>query len=188
MNTNFAIQDLEIEGVKLIKPFYLEDNRGYFLKSLEKDVFKEWGLEVEVYEDFESYSQKGVIRGLHFQTENPQIKIVRAIKGIIHDVVVDLRKDSPTFGKYLDVILSDENHNILWIPKGFAHGFEVLSEDAIMSYKCIGKYSKGSDTGICWNDKDISVVWETESPIISEKDAALMTFQEFTEKYTGLEC
>lgn len=186
MNTNFSVEDLAIEGVKLITPFYMEDNRGYFLKSVERDVFKEWGLDADIYEDFESYSKKGVIRGLHFQTKNPQVKIVRAIRGMIHDVIVDLRKDSPTFGKYVDVILSDENHNSLWVPEGFAHGFEVLSEDAIMSYKCIGKYLNGYDTGICWNDMDLAINWQTKNPIVSDKDAALMTFHEFTEQYSGL--
>lgn len=186
MNTNFSISELAIEGVKLITPFYMEDNRGYFLKSLEKDVFKEWGLDAEIYEDFESYSKKGVIRGMHFQTKNPQIKIVRAIKGTIRDVIVDLRKDSPTFGKYVDVILSEENHNSVWVPKGFAHGFEVLSEDAIVSYKCIGKYLKGYDTGIRWDDRQLAIQWETKEPIVSEKDAAAMTFEEFVNEYEGL--
>ena len=186
MNTDFFAEDLEIKGVKLITPFYREDNRGYFLKSLEKDVFREWGLCAEIYEDFESYSKKGVIRGLHFQTKNPQVKIVRAIKGTIHDVVVDLRKDSETFGKYADAILSEENHKSLWVPEGFAHGFEVLSEDAIMSYKCIGKYLAGFDTGIYWNDSDLAIEWQTKDPIVSEKDAALMSFREFIDRYLGL--
>lgn len=186
MNTSFEIQDMKIDGVKLITPFYVEDSRGYFLKSVEKDVFKEWGINLDIYEDFESYSRKGVIRGMHFQTQQPQIKLVRAIRGVIHDVVVDLRKGSQTFGQYVDVILSDENHNSLWVPAGFAHGFEVLSEDAIMSYKCIGKYLAGYDTGICWNDTDLHLPWQTKSPMVSDKDAALMSFQAFREKYTGL--
>lgn len=186
MNSDFSIQDLSISGVKLITPFYREDSRGYFLKSLEKDVFKEWGLDVDIYEDFESYSRKGVIRGLHFQTKHPQIKIVRAIRGTIHDIIVDLRKDSSTFGKYVDVILSDENHQCLWIPEGFAHGFEVLSEDAIMSYKCIGKYLNGYDTGIRWDDKDLRLPWQTLNPVISDRDAGLMSFNEFQNKFGGL--
>lgn len=186
MATDFKIQELQIEGVKLITPFYAEDSRGYFLKSLERDVFRGWGLNADIQEDFETYSKKGVIRGLHFQTQHPQVKIVRALKGTIHDVVVDLRKGSKNFGKYVEVMLDDKDHNILWVPAGFAHGFEVLSEDAVVSYKCVGKYSKGHDTGICWNDKDISVKWETENPIVSEKDAGLMSFREFTDKYPGL--
>lgn len=186
MNSDFSIQDLSISDVKLITPFYREDSRGYFLKSLEKDVFKEWGLDVDIYEDFESYSRKGVVRGLHFQTKHPQIKIVRAIRGTIHDIIVDLRKDSSTFGNYVDVILSDENHQCLWIPEGFAHGFEVLSEDAIMSYKCIGKYLNGYDTGIKWDDKDLLLPWKTPNPVISDRDAGLMSFDEFKNKFGGL--
>lgn len=186
MNTSFQIKEMEISGVKLITPFYMEDSRGYFLKSVEKDVFKEWGISIDIYEDFESYSKRGVIRGMHFQTQNPQGKLVRAIRGVIHDVVVDLRRDSETFGQYVDVILSDENHNSLWVPAGFAHGFEVLSEDAIMSYKCVGKYLAGYDTGIYWKDKDLNIAWQTEAPIVSDKDVALMSFHEFKEKYTGL--
>lgn len=184
--TNFRIQELQLEGLKLITPFYIEDSRGYFLKSLERDIFKAWGLDADIQEDFETYSRKGVIRGLHFQTQHPQIKIVRVLKGTVHDVVVDLRKGSKSFGRYAEVMLDDKAHSILWIPAGFAHGFEVLSEDAVVSYKCVGKYSKGHDTGICWNDKDISVRWETGNPIGSEKDAGLMSFCEFKDKYVGM--
>lgn len=187
MDTNFEIEELSLKGVKKITPFYMEDVRGSFLKSIEKDVFKEWGLNVDIYEDFESYSKKGVIRGLHFQTQNPQIKIVRTIRGTVRDVVVDLRADSATFGNYISVILSDQNHNSLWIPAGFAHGFEVLSEDAIMSYKCIGRYLKGYDTGICWNDEELNIQWETKNPIVSDKDAGLMSFAEFRARYSFTE-
>lgn len=186
MNTSFEIQDLQINGLKLITPFYAEDERGYFLKSIEKDVFMKWGLNADIQEDFESFSKKGVIRGMHFQVQNPQIKIVRAIKGSVRDVVIDIRRDSNTFGKYVDILLSDKNHSSLWVPAGFAHGFEVLSDDAIVSYKCIGKYLKGFDTGICWNDKDLAINWKTVHPIVSNKDTNLMSFKEFVEKYGGL--
>ena len=110
---NFDIQDLSLAGTKLISPFYMEDERGSFIKIFEKDIFEQWGLNAEIYENFETYSRHGVIRGLHFQTKSPQMKIVRVIRGKIRDIVVDLREDSPTFGKYIDVILSDENHFIL---------------------------------------------------------------------------
>lgn len=186
MNTDFAVEELSIEGVKRITPFYREDNRGYFLKSLEKEVYQEWGLETEIYEDFESYSKKGVLRGLHFQVREPQVKIVRVLRGSVHDVVVDLRQNSKTFGRYIDVILSDENHSSLWIPRGFAHGFEVLSEEAVMSYKCIGRYLEGFDSGIRWNDSTLGILWKTKEPAISDRDAALMTFCEFVEHYKGL--
>lgn len=187
MNTYFSIQKLEIEDVKLITPFFTEDERGFFLKNFEKEIFKQWGLETNFFEDFETLSKKGVIRGLHFQTREPQIKIVRAIKGEIHDVVVDIRKESKSFGKYVDVILSGQNHDMIWIPRGFAHGFEVLSEEAIVSYKCVGKYLKEFDTGICWNDDEINIKWKTQKPIVSEKDRKLMSLSQFKQKYCGLQ-
>lgn len=186
MNSLFQIAELELQGVKLVTPFCMEDERGYFLKSMERDVFRDWGLDSDFYEDFETYSKKGVIRGMHFQTNNPQMKVVRVIRGVVHDIIIDLRKESNTFGKYVDVILSDENRNILCMPKGFAHGFEVLSEDAIMSYKCVGKYLKEYDTGICYNDVDLALPWQTKIPIVSEKDANLMTFQTFVKEFGGL--
>lgn len=186
MNSNFSCESLTIEDVKLITPFLLEDERGYFLKSIEKDVYKEWGLDADVYETFETYSKKGVIRGLHFQTVNPQAKIVRVIKGEIRDVVVDLRAGSQNFGRYLAVNLSDANHNILWIPEGFAHGFEVLSEDALVSYTCVGKYMREYDTGIVWNDSTLAIEWQTAEPIVSEKDRGLQTFADFCDRFVGI--
>lgn len=111
------------------------------------------------------------------------MKIVRVIRGKIRDIVVDLREDSPTFGKYIDIILSDENHFILWVPKGYAHGFEVLSEEVIISYMCVGKYLKEYDTGIKWNDKELNIQWITTNPIVSEKDSKLMSFSEFKKNF-----
>lgn len=186
MNTYFSIQELDIDEVRLITPFFVEDERGFFLKNFEKEVFEQWGIEANIFEDFETLSKKGVLRGLHFQTREPQIKVVRAIKGKIHDVVVDIRKGSKTFGKYVDVILSEQNHEMLWVPKGFAHGFEVLSEEAIVSYKCVGKYLKEFDTGICWNDEEINIKWNTQEPMVSEKDRNLMSLSQFREIYGGL--
>lgn len=181
---DFSIRDLSIQGVKLISPFYIEDERGFFLKSFEKDIFTQWKLESDIYETFETSSRQKVIRGLHFQTQNPQIKIVRVIRGTIRDVVVDLRKDSITFGKYVEIMLSDENHSCLWVPKGFAHGFEVLAQEAVVSYTCIGKYLKEYDTGIRWNDEELNIKWKTENPIVSEKDSKLMSFAEFKKNYS----
>ena len=186
VNSRFGCDTLEIKDVKVITPFYMEDERGYFLKSIEKDVFAQWDLKADIYETFETYSKKSVIRGLHFQTDNPQAKIVRVIKGKIRDVIVDLRYGSETFGKHVVVELSDCNRSIVWIPKGFAHGFEVVSEDALVSYTCIGKYSKESDTGIVWNDEALAINWITEEPIVSEKDSQLQTFEQFCSKYKGL--
>ncbi|MDE7048005.1 MAG: dTDP-4-dehydrorhamnose 3,5-epimerase [Lachnospiraceae bacterium] len=180
---DFNIQDLPLQGAKLISPFYIQDERGYFQKNYEKDIFEQWDLCTDIYESFESSSKRGVIRGLHFQTLKPQSKIVRVIRGTVRDVIVDLRKDSETFGKYIDVILSDKNHLSLWVPKGFAHGFEVLSEEAITSYICIGKYLKSYDSGIRWNDKELNIKWETKYPIVSDRDSRLMSFREYKENY-----
>ena len=186
MEKDFNVISTRIDGVKIITPFYREDYRGYFLKDFEKDYFESCGLESELYECFQSYSKANVIRGLHFQIKNPQLKIVSTIVGVVHDVVVDLRKDSSTFGEYFDVIISDENHNRLIVPKGFAHGFEVLSDYAIMSYKCIGKYEKDTDVGIKYNDLTIGIKWQNENPIVSERDLGLMSFEQFVEEYQGL--
>lgn len=183
MNTDFAVEDLSLEGVKLITPFYMEDNRGFFMKDVEKDIYRGWGLNADICETFESGSRRGVIRGLHFQLQDPQIKIVRVISGVVHDVVVDLRDRSDTFGKYIDVVLSGQNHKSLWIPAGYAHGFEALTDDVIMSYKCIGKYRKGYDSGIVWNDPELNIKWSTDNPVISKRDAGLMSFSSFRKRY-----
>ena len=183
MRTDFQASDLSLGGLKLITPFYADDNRGFFLKSFEKDVFAGFGVDNDIYEDFESFSKKSVIRGLHFQTKNPQAKIVRVLWGEVLDVVVDLRKESPSFCRWLSVPLSHENRNILWIPKGFAHGFAVKSEEAVMSYKCIGKFSPETDSGICWNDPDLNIQWGEENPIVSEKDSKLMTLKTYLELF-----
>lgn len=176
---DFSVEDGGLDGLKVITPFYEEDDRGYFLKSFEQQVYSSLGLENEISEDFESFSRKGVIRGMHFQARKPQIKAVRVIMGEVHDIAVDLRLGSPTFGRYADFILSDQNHLILWIPKGFAHGFEVLSENAVMSYKCIGKYEAGYDSGILWNDHELNLPWQTRNPVVSVRDSRLQTLGEF---------
>lgn len=186
MNSSFQFQDGELSGVKIITPFYVEDHRGYFLKSLERDIFREAGIEVDIYEDFESYSTKNVIRGLHFQTQNPQVKIVRVIKGKVKDVLVDLRRDSNTFGQSMQIELSEDNRLSVLVPAGFAHGFRVLSEEALVSYKCIGKYLSGFDTGIIWDDSDLQINWGIDNPIISKRDSEHMTFEQFKNKYGGL--
>ncbi|MDF2537575.1 MAG: dTDP-4-dehydrorhamnose 3 [Herbinix sp.] len=181
--SDFKVKELELEGVRLITPFYREDSRGYFLKSLERDVYQGLGLSAEIYESFESYSKKNVLRGMHFQTQNPQIKLVRVIVGTIYDVILDLRKDSPTFGKWRGIELTDQNHLCLWIPAGFAHGFRVISEAAIVSYQCIGKYLSDCDSGIKYNDPNIAIDWGAGEPIVSEKDNRLQSFEEFIRKY-----
>lgn len=187
MYNNFRIEEASLGDVKIITPFYCEDSRGYFLKSYEKDILNECNILGDITEDFESYSYQNVIRGLHFQTLNPQIKIVRAVRGSIIDVVVDLRKDSATFTKWISFELTDENRKAILVPAGFAHGFRVISKNALVSYKCIGKYMKEYDSGIKWNDKDLNITWGIKEPIISERDNQLMSLKKFLNKFGGIE-
>lgn len=190
--SNFSVSNVpKIDGLKIITPFFLEDQRGYFLKGYERDVFSGFGIEGEIQEDFESYSVKGVLRGMHFQLKYPQTKIVRVLAGEIYDIAIDLRWESITYGKWHSEILSDKNHNAFYIPKGFAHGFLVLSDYALVQYKCIGRYFKEYDTGIIWNDKKLSIDWPVDAVkndlIITEKDQNGMTFEEYTKLHAVME-
>lgn len=184
----FSFEKTDIEGLILVNSFFVEDERGWFLKSFEKGIFQQQGIDIDVYEDFESYSKKGVIRGLHFQEKEPQAKLVRTISGEIFDVAVDLRTNSPTHGEWRGVYLSGENKKSLFIPKGFAHGFLVLSEYALVSYKCEGKFLPHADSGLIWNDIDIKVEWpldKIEKLTISEKDEKLQTFSQYCKRITA---
>jgi dTDP-4-dehydrorhamnose 3,5-epimerase len=179
---NFTFEPTKLPGLFVVNPFLAQDRRGYFLKSYEKRIFGENGIETDIFEDFESFSVKGVIRGLHFQYGNAQSKLVRALTGEIFDVVVDIRPDSVTFGQWCSVTLSGENHKAFFVPKGFAHGFMVLSENAIVSYKCSGAFNPQGDSGIRWDDADIGIAWPLEEiggrdhVIMSDKDLALQSF------------
>lgn len=184
--TQFTCVEGTIEGLKIITPYYIEDERGYFLKNFEKNIYKQFEIDTSISEDFETLSYKNVIRGLHFQTIEPQSKLIRVISGSILDVAVDLRKNSKTFGKWKAIQLSEHNHKIFWIPKGFAHGFGVLSDYAIVSYKCIGRYLAEFDTGIRFDDNELSIKWNIDNPIISIKDDNLMSLREFRSKFDGI--
>ena len=171
----------KIPEVVIIQPKVFNDNRGYFLESFNLERFEENIQKVEFVQDNESKSTKGVLRGLHFQ--NPpytQAKLVRCIKGKVLDVAVDIRKNSPTYGKYISVELSEENKKQLFIPKGFAHGFVVLSEEAVFSYKVDNKYAPDYEEGIIWNDIDLKIDWMMDENflILSDKDKKLMTLKE----------
>lgn len=179
---NFSFEKTDIKDLIIINPFYVEDERGIFLKSFENNTFKDNGIEFTTYEYFESTSKKGVLRGLHFQTKHPQAKLIRVPFGEILDVAVDLREESETFGKWYSIRLSNKNKKILYIPKGFAHGFLTLSEEAIVSYLCDGEYSKETDSGIVWNDKDLAINWQYEKIdeiIVSDRDKNLQSFKKF---------
>jgi len=173
------IYQTEFPGLLLIEPKVFEDDRGYFFESYNKLKFESEGLNLNFVQDNFSKSTKGTIRGLHFQI-NPfaQGKLCQVIKGNVLDVAVDLRKNSPTFGKYYSVNLSEENHLQLWIPEGFAHGFSVLSEEAIFHYKCTNFYNRESERVIRFDDPDLKINWNVDNPIVSEKDLKGSLFSE----------
>lgn len=171
----------EIKGVWIIEPKVFLDERGYFMESFKKELFEQHIGKVEFVQDNESKSTRGVLRGLHYQTgDYAQAKLVRALQGSVLDVIVDLRKSSPTFGKHLAVELSDENKKQLFIPRGFAHGFLVLSDTAIFSYKVDNVYAPTHEASLLWNDTTINIDWsiKEEELILSAKDKAGKPFQE----------
>ncbi|MCS7027532.1 MAG: dTDP-4-dehydrorhamnose 3,5-epimerase [Bacteroidia bacterium] len=169
-----------IPGVWIIEPQIFSDARGYFFESYHKEKFKSIGIEMEFVQDNESLSQKNTVRGLHFQAPPyAQGKLVRVARGRVYDVCVDIRKSSPTYGKYFGIELSAENHLMLWIPEGFAHGFSVLEDNTLFLYKCTNIYNKAAERGILWNDPTLNIDWKVENPIISEKDKHLPTFDTF---------
>ena len=163
-----------IEGVVIIEPRIFKDDRGYFFESFSQREFEEKVCKTTFVQDNESKSSYGVLRGLHFQKPPfAQSKLVRVIKGAVLDVAVDIRKDSPTFGQYVSVELTGENHRQFFIPRGFAHGFSVLSEEVIFQYKCDNFYSPQSEGAIAWNDSDLNIDWRipVEEVVLSEKDS-----------------
>ena len=177
------VEQTYIDGLLVITPNVFGDERGYFLESYNKRALESI-LESTFVQDKESASQKGVLRGLHFQ--NPpyaQAKLVRVIKGSVLDVVVDLRKDSETYGKHYKHVLSGEHKEQLYIPEGFAHGFLVLEDDTIFSYKCTSYYQKDSEGSLLWNDPSLGINWQIEDPIISEKDRNAMKFEDFNSPF-----
>lgn len=168
-----------IEGLCLIKPKVFYDDRGYFFESYNEKDFLDNGINIKFVQDNQSKSKKGVLRGLHFQKNYPQTKLVRCIRGEVVDVAVDLRKNSNTFGKWYSVLLSEDNKHQFLIPKGFAHGFLVLSDEAEFSYKCDDFYHPNDEGGIIYNDKQIGVEWPyVENLILSDKDKILPRFEE----------
>ena len=173
-----------IEGLLIIKPRIFNDERGYFYESYNKTSFAENGLDIEFVQDNQSLSQKGVLRGLHFQAPPfEQGKLVRVIQGSVLDVAVDIRPHSPTYGQYVSVLLSGENKTQFWIPPGFAHGFLTLEDNTLFCYKCTGPYSKGSECAILWNDPQLNIDWNIEKPIVSTKDQEAELFERFTSPF-----
>ena len=175
----FSFKKLKIPDVILISPKVFSDDRGFFYENFQKSTFVFNGIDKQFVQDNISHSTKGVLRGLHYQKNpNAQAKLLTAIKGEIFDVAVDIRKNSPTYGKWVGEILSEINHNSLYIPEGFAHGFCVLSECADVLYKVTQEYSPENERGIIWNDSEIDINWPIDNPILHEKDSTLPTLQE----------
>lgn len=176
------IHETSLPGVKLIELKAFSDDRGYFKETFRGTWAADLGLVSAFVQDNISRSYQGTIRGLHYQKERPQAKLVQCISGRILDVAVDLRKNSSTFGQYYSVVLSEKNHKQLYIPEGFAHGFSVLSDQAIVHYKCSRYYDKESERGIRWDDPLIHIDWEISKPILSEKDRCLPLFSSLKEE------
>jgi dTDP-4-dehydrorhamnose 3,5-epimerase len=180
---NFIKSD-KIDGIITIEPQIFEDDRGFFMETYSKKVFAQNGIDVEFVQDNHSRSAFGVLRGLHFQKPPfAQDKLIRVTQGEVVDIAVDIRPNSPTFGQYESAHLSAENKKMFFIPKGFAHGFYVLSETVDFQYKCSNYYNKESEGGLLWNDPDLNITWYTDgNPILSEKDKLLSTFSQAKEE------
>ncbi|MDF7659526.1 dTDP-4-dehydrorhamnose 3,5-epimerase [Erwiniaceae bacterium L1_54_6] len=165
------IIDTKIADVKIIEPKVFGDERGFFLETFQKERYlSALNIEGDFVQDNHSRSSKGVLRGLHFQRENPQGKLVRVVRGEVFDVAVDIRPESPTFKQWVGVYLSEENKTQFWIPPGLAHGFVVISDFADFEYKCTNYYDPSSEGCLLWNDPEIGIEWPMESPLLSEKD------------------
>jgi dTDP-4-dehydrorhamnose 3,5-epimerase len=179
------IKQTSLPGVLEIFPRVFPDSRGYFFESFRQDWLDKMGVQESWVQDNQSFSQKGTVRGLHFQRgAHSQAKLVRVIAGKVLDVAVDLRKGSPSFGQVYSTILDTEKNNLLYIPAGFGHGFSVL-EDAVFVYKCSNYYHKDSEGGVRWSDPTLGIDWQVSEPIVSEKDQILPTLAEFVEAFQG---
>ena len=174
---SFNFKKLEISDVVLVEPKSFSDDRGFFLESFKISEFTENGINTKFVQDNISHSVSDVIRRLHFQkNQKAQAKLITAVKGEIFDVAVDIRKNSPTYGKWVSEILSEDNHNLLYVPEGFAHGFCVLSKEADVYYKVSNEYSPKDEGGIIWNDPSLNIEWPVSKPIVSSSDSQLPLF------------
>lgn len=177
------IKKTELEPVLLIKPTPHRDARGEFVEVFREHIFREAGIFVSFVQDNISHSKKNSLRGLHYQLPpSSQVKLVMATQGTILDVVVDMRKNSPTFKQHYTTILSDENRHMLYVPTGFAHGFSVLSDEATVYYKCNDYYNKELERGVRWDDPELNIDWNVSEPVLSEKDQNLPLLKEIDDK------
>lgn len=178
----YKFTETKIEGLKVIDPLYFEDERGILKKTFEKNIFIKNGIDLEAMEEIETTSHLGVLRGLHFQTEHSQGKLIRVVRGEIFDVAVDLRKESETFGEVFTIKLSEQNKKMLYIPPHFAHGCLIMQENTTFYYLCSETYYSGYDSGILWNDPDLNINWpikEIDKVFLSEKDKKLQSFEKY---------
>ena len=171
-----------LEGVVIVEPDVFGDDRGFFMETWHAHRYHAHGLPEVFVQDNVSFSQKGVLRGLHFQNPSPQGKLVTVLQGEVFDVAVDIRRGSVTFGKWVGEVISSENKRQLYVPEGFAHGFLVLSDQALVNYKCTTFYDKQADAGIRWDDPDIGIEWPVDEPVLSAKDASAPCLSDLSEE------
>ncbi len=167
------VRETEMEGVLVIEPDVFDDQRGFFLETYNQDRYREHGIQAHFVQDNMSFSTKGALRGLHYQYPATQEKLVQTLQGEVFDVAVDIRPQSPTFGRWIGEILSGENKKQLFIPEGIAHGFCVLSDSALFHYKCSDFYAPQHEGGILWSDPDLAIDWPVTAPVVSDKDSRL---------------
>ncbi|HEX2962888.1 MAG: dTDP-4-dehydrorhamnose 3,5-epimerase [Bacteroidota bacterium] len=178
------VTETRLKGVLVIEPDVFRDERGYFFESFSQKKYNDIGINYEFVQDNISKSTYGTLRGLHYQVgENAQGKLCQVIQGKVLDIAVDIRFNSPTFGQYVAVELSDENHRQLWIPPGFAHGFSVHSSEALFHYKCTAFYSKPDERSIIYCDGDLNIDWKIENPVVSEKDKKAIAFRDIEKDF-----
>jgi len=181
----FTFTKLSIPGVILVEAKTFPDDRGFFMESFKESVFVDNEINTKFVQDNFSHSTQGVLRGLHYQkSPKAQAKLVIALRGEIFDVAVDIRKNSPTYGNWVSEILAEQNHNLLYVPEGFAHGFCVLSDEADVLYKVNQEYSPDDEKGIIWNDPQINIAWPTNKPILAEKDLELPVLKNADNNFT----
>ena len=171
LKNNMVIEEQILEKVLLFKPDMHKDERGYFFESFKESIFEENGYNIRFVQDNEAFSKySGTLRGLHYQLRKPQGKLLHVVSGAIKDVVVDIRKGSPDFGKSIMINLNSASHNMIYIPEGFAHGYLALEDNTIIQYKCTNYYDSSSEYGVKWDDEDINIDWDISDPILSDKD------------------
>jgi dTDP-4-dehydrorhamnose 3,5-epimerase len=178
-NAKMRIDSRHLNDVVVLTPRVFEDARGYFMEAYRADTFRELGLPAEFLQENQSYSKKGVVRGLHFQWDPPMGKLMRVTRGTAFLVAVDIRKGSPTLGQNFCLEVSAENHLQVWAPAGFARGFCALSDEVVVQYKCTGIYNPNCESGIRWNDPDLAIPWPMKAPLVSEKDGRARSFADW---------